>query len=447
MMERLSKANSWRFSVLLAATFLFVFANSSLATIIRVPADVPTILDAIVAASTGDSIYVSPGTYIGNMNFAGKNIFLKSTDGAELTTLEPEYVGIPIFSIVNGETNDAVIDGFRIQNATGAAGVRVENSSPIIRNCQIQNCIAGVDAIASSPRFIDSRINITSTSPAISIVGFHSDTVSVEGSSISNSSGNGIRFESSNFVIVIGNYVHDVSEGIVFRGNGHGGSVSRNIICRAMNGAGVDVEVAGGMDISYNTCYGNRIGIRVDWFFTEATGTSNIIASSIDVGLYDGVHHIHNSLVWNNTVNFANPPQLPNDYIEADPMFRSASTDDFSLLCGSPAIDAGEPSRLDPDGSRADIGAIPFDHRANTPVAMNFSIVNQNAVQIITNPTFAWKPLTDSISVIHLDTLFCFFDPVNQDTICIVDTNVFNGEVPQLGYEFELGVDDDWSVC
>jgi hypothetical protein len=43
------------------------------------------------------------------------------------------------------------------------------------------------------------------------------------------------------------------------------------------------------------------------------------------------------------------------------PKFKSASGLDFSLLTGSPAIDAGDPSSpADPDGTRADMGAYPF---------------------------------------------------------------------------------------
>jgi len=48
--------------------------------------------------------------------------------------------------------------------------------------------------------------------------------------------------------------------------------------------------------------------------------------------------------------------------ITNDPVFVNASGDDYRLAAGSPCIDAGDPaSPLDPDGTRADIGAFYFN--------------------------------------------------------------------------------------
>jgi hypothetical protein len=55
--------------------------------------------------------------------------------------------------------------------------------------------------------------------------------------------------------------------------------------------------------------------------------------------------------------------------LDLDPSFLSASALDLRLAAGSPCIDAGDPaSPLDPDGSRADMGAEPFDPAACPPV-------------------------------------------------------------------------------
>lgn len=51
--------------------------------------------------------------------------------------------------------------------------------------------------------------------------------------------------------------------------------------------------------------------------------------------------------------------------ISADPEFTDASAFDFSLRSTSPAIDAGDPAYTDPDGTTADMGAIPFLQRTS----------------------------------------------------------------------------------
>ena len=63
--------------------------------------------------------------------------------------------------------------------------------------------------------------------------------------------------------------------------------------------------------------------------------------------------------VYGNGVSFQNISELGEGALSADPEFN----EDFSLMSSSPCIDAGNPDQLynDPDGSRNDIGAVPFD--------------------------------------------------------------------------------------
>lgn len=55
---------------------------------------------------------------------------------------------------------------------------------------------------------------------------------------------------------------------------------------------------------------------------------------------------------------------------DADPHFFGPLTRDLALFTGSPCIDTGDPNTMDPDGSRADVGAFPFDRMyRGTPAA------------------------------------------------------------------------------
>jgi parallel beta-helix repeat protein len=113
----------------------------------NVPGDFLTIPDAINAATDGDIIYVSPGVYVGNINFAGKNIIIQtngtgSTKSDEATIIQGDGNG-PVIRFDNGESDQAVLSGFTItggaagNNNDGGGIVITNSSSPIIKNCTI----------------------------------------------------------------------------------------------------------------------------------------------------------------------------------------------------------------------------------------------------------------------------------------------------------------------
>jgi len=91
-------------------------------------------------------------------------------------------------------------------------------------------------------------------------------------------------------------------------------------------------------------------------------------------GLWDG--SARDSIVWANVPESIRDPggTMVVEYcdveggfagtgnIAADPLFWREASRDLHLRAGSPCIDAGDPASLpDPDGSRADMGAHPFD--------------------------------------------------------------------------------------
>jgi parallel beta-helix repeat protein len=149
---------SIRITVFTITSFLFLLGTIQGATI-YVPDDHPSIQAAINAASTGDTIIVRPGTYVQNINFAGKAITLTSEQGPEVTVIDgsqpddPDYASVVTFQ--NGEGLDSVLDGFGITKGSGSywaqtgyyygGGIYCDASSPTITNNIIyENTLSGL---------------------------------------------------------------------------------------------------------------------------------------------------------------------------------------------------------------------------------------------------------------------------------------------------------------
>jgi len=105
----------------------------------------------------GETILVYPGTYFENINYNGKNITVASL---YLTTQDYSYVHSTIIDgnqngsvviFVNGESSNAVLCGFTIQNGSGysfgsssiGGGIYCKEVNPTIKNCIIKENAAG----------------------------------------------------------------------------------------------------------------------------------------------------------------------------------------------------------------------------------------------------------------------------------------------------------------
>ncbi len=114
------------------------------ALIIDVPADRPTIQSGINAAKDGDTVLVADGIYRGagnvNIDFKGKQITVKSQNGAKATIIDcGEVDETRGFTFHNDETDASVLDGFTIRNGIHelGGGIYCNNASPTIKNCVI----------------------------------------------------------------------------------------------------------------------------------------------------------------------------------------------------------------------------------------------------------------------------------------------------------------------
>ena len=150
---KLLKRSVWRSLSPLLMSLILIFPFPVNAAEILVPQDVADLLQAIELAVEGDEIIVSPGDWSVPINFNGKNITLRSSEGPEVTRL----IGMGSESVVrfdSGEISDAVLEGFTIESGGGTVtpsgllggGILILNSTPTIRNCIIENNTAASGA-------------------------------------------------------------------------------------------------------------------------------------------------------------------------------------------------------------------------------------------------------------------------------------------------------------
>ncbi len=113
---------------ILAGLILF-YVNLSFSATINVPDDHSTIQAGIIAASNGDTVLVAPGVYIENIDFAGKNIVVTSSDGAEFTTLQSDVSDDPTVMFGSGESSSARLSGFTILGSINSFVIIVQSGS------------------------------------------------------------------------------------------------------------------------------------------------------------------------------------------------------------------------------------------------------------------------------------------------------------------------------
>ncbi|MDH3597153.1 MAG: right-handed parallel beta-helix repeat-containing protein [Rhodospirillales bacterium] len=377
---------------MIAATCAFLILAASplwAASTIRVPADHPTIQGAITAASNGDTVLVSPGTYVENINFLGKAITVTSEAGADVTIIDGNLVG-SVVTFDSGEGPASVLSGFSIQNGNGrtldhGGGIQVF-SSPTIANNRIINNFgchgAGMQIRNGSPIVRNNEIahndgtgcrSIIEGGGGIFILGDSNAQIldNVISNNVTSRNGGGIRLSLSTagtgIPLVRGNVIAN-NRGVNGAGIVIGGSAEANIVQNLIYGNNTNYPRAGG-GIAWSVTAGyrgplvvnNTIADNSDWaifaagFDANSALINNVIVArlghkAIYCGAYNDPDPFPPVIAYNDVYaphtktaygGICHDQTGLNGNISADPAFVAPFAQDFRLKIGSPATDAG----------------------------------------------------------------------------------------------------------
>jgi regulation of enolase protein 1 (concanavalin A-like superfamily) len=117
--------------------------------------------------------------------------------------------------------------------------------------------------------------------------------------------------------------------------------------------------------------------------------------------------------------------------IDADPMFVDAANSNFYLTAASPCIDTGDPnSPLDPDSTRADMGAFPYMHSTLivNPSTLDFGLIDLGTDSV--RHVSLFNPTAQAISVVSIS---------HASTAFSADTSGLGGQVsPHASFQMAV---------
>jgi len=385
---------------------VFSISTSAFAATIQVPAQYSEINQAIAAASDGDTVLVSAGTYLEKIDFLGKTITVKSVAGPDKTVIDGDEKG-SVVSFRNGEGPDSILEGFTITGGTGTpdlfscsgGGIYCRYSSPTIRGNDIQlnktqfsslgGSGGGIYSLGGNPLIEDNTIvdnTATEHGGGIALWGFgtiRSNRILSNGCEYS---GGGIylsggAFEISNNEIMENGAINGGGIACIGTGLVAGNKVARNLAYgHSEQGHGGGILCGGAISLINNLVWDNDahgMGVKSGWgggiyCYEELNHETCTLLNNTIVGNYSdekgggvylyGDHKMWSTIVWNNTtsdgpdqvhIGHGNPDiefcNVEHGWsgkgnIDADPRFVNPSSDDYHLTRYSPCINMGTPA-------------------------------------------------------------------------------------------------------
>jgi hypothetical protein len=403
------------------ALLVLLFSTSAGAqSLIRVPADVPTIQGAITLAQDGDTVLVASGTYNETIEYLGKAITVESESGAVVTTIDGTGLFDTVVRFAGGEGPSSILKGFTVTG--GNAGSRT----------------GGLDAVGARPRVEACIIRGNRTQGSLG-AGASGDMALID-CLIEDNHGTlaaaGGVWGAGRLVrcIVRGNSGYDAGGIQLNGGRAKDCVITGNTSAEGTYGGGVNLSSASAVlerclvfqntAVSFGMYPVSSAGVYVSPTAQGALILNCTIADNVVVSPYvppgengggvQGPALLVNTIVRGNdeleiglqaTVQAfycdieGGYPGLGN--FDLDPLFVDRPNGDYHLQVGSPCVDAGAPQApLDPDQTRADVGAfhLPQAH----VIERNGMGVNPLLLSSVTPPRIGmnWQARIDSSLVL-----------------------------------------------
>ncbi len=269
-------------------------------------------------------------------------------------------------------SNIDIQNGSFYRNSIGVDGIIFWNSVVNIENCTFENIRDATELVACVDSKVIGNTYYNSLDDAIDFNG-------------------GTNIEVS-YNLILGAFDKGISIGNQEDTLATGMKIHHNIIV----GCGMGTSFKDNSEVEYynNTLYNNQIPLEALRMGVNKVSVKNTIFMENQAMPQESLNKL------DFTYNLSNKDKLPGiGNIQADPNLFNPDANDFSLLSTSPAIDAGDPnSPNDADGTRADIGALPFSQiQAN--VVINEIHYNQDDIKVSGDWVELYNNSTEKIDI------------------------------------------------